>query len=192
MAKIVKARSAGGKLSRSETVSIRLDPRLNYLCELAARSQRRTKSSFIEAAIDEKIHSMQIGSWRDSAEPITLGARADFLWHVREHERLISLGLVAPHLMTFEEQEIWSTISENGYFWRGRWIDDGDGTRWVWSPKSANIIRERVEEHWDEIVRVATGEADKRELPQGGTDPLLEPQTPSARVPSPMDDEIPF
>ena len=35
-------KSGGGKLSRSETVTVRLDPKLRYLAELAARIHRRT------------------------------------------------------------------------------------------------------------------------------------------------------
>jgi hypothetical protein len=135
---------------------------------------------------------MPITSWRDTDESITLGDRADFLWHVREHERLISLGLVAPHLMTFEEQEIWATISENGHFWRGRWTKDGDQERWEWSRKPASIIRERVEELWPTIVKVAHGGADKSELPQSDSRPMPEPEPEPARSSGDMDDEIPF
>lgn len=46
------------KLNRSETVTVRLDPRLNYLAELAGRAQRRTKSSFIEWAVQQAIKEM--------------------------------------------------------------------------------------------------------------------------------------
>lgn len=46
------------KLNRSETVTVRFDPRLNYLCDLAARAQRRTKSSFIEWAVAQAIDRM--------------------------------------------------------------------------------------------------------------------------------------
>ena len=46
------------KLNRSETVTVRLDPRLNYLAELAGRAQRRTKSSFIEWAVQEAVRSL--------------------------------------------------------------------------------------------------------------------------------------
>ena len=48
MAKERTAKGGGAKLSRSETVTVRLDPKLRYLAELGARSQRRTVSSFIE------------------------------------------------------------------------------------------------------------------------------------------------
>jgi len=56
MEKAAKGRGGGGgKLNRSETVTIRLDPKLRYLTELAARQQRRTLSSFIEWAIDSAL-----------------------------------------------------------------------------------------------------------------------------------------
>src|SRR5688572_20503606 len=54
------ARKGGAKLNRSETVTVRLDPKLNYLCELAARAQRRTKSSFIEWAIADSLGSVSL------------------------------------------------------------------------------------------------------------------------------------
>lgn len=49
------------KLNRTETVTARLDPKLNYLCELASRAQRRTKSSFIEWAIQEALKECDYG-----------------------------------------------------------------------------------------------------------------------------------
>src|SRR4051794_21564371 len=61
----------GAKLNRSETVTVRLDPKLNYLCELAARAQRRTKSSFIEWAVADSLRNVilpEVYSWdEDSA-----------------------------------------------------------------------------------------------------------------------------
>ncbi|MCE8525713.1 hypothetical protein KBY23_10590 [Ruegeria pomeroyi] len=173
-------KGSGSKLGRTETVSIRLDPRLNYLCELAARSQRRTKSSFIEATLAEHIQTQAINKWRDTGQdqPDTFGDRADVLWHVRESQRLVSLGIIAPELMTFEEQQIWALIEENGYFWRGRW----NGNDWQYNSNLGSIIRDRVDDHWDDLLAVATGEKDVDALPR-------------ARPPEAQgidDDEIPF
>ncbi len=172
-------KGAGSKLGRTETVSIRLDPRLNYLCELAARSQRRTKSSFIEATLAEHIQTQVINKWRDTGQdqPDTFGDQADVLWHVRESQRLVSLGIIAPELMTFEEQHIWALIEENGYFWRGRW----KGNVWDYQVSLDDIIRDRIDEHWEGLLAVAAGEKD------GDTLPRLRP--PKARD---IDDEIPF
>ena len=55
-------KGGGGKLSRSETVTVRLDPRLRYLAELAARLHRRTLSSYVEweigrASCRERVYS---------------------------------------------------------------------------------------------------------------------------------------
>lgn len=157
------SRGSGSRLGRTETVSIRLDPRLNYLCELAARSQRRTKSSYIEAMLDERIQTQIINRWREPShgEPETFGDRADVLWHVKESQRLVSLGIIAPELMTIDEQEIWSLIEENGHFWRGNWRND----KWVFHVCLDDIIRERVDEHWENLIAVASGDKAPDVLP---------------------------
>ena len=195
MARQTNTRRTTGKLNRSETVTIRLDPRLNYLCDLAARTQRRTKSSFIEAAIDEKIQSMVIASWRDRDDSQTLGSRSDYLWHVRESERLSSLGFAAPHLMTFEEQQIWAVISEHGYFWRGRFVSDGDEEIWSWECAENVLLRDRVESEWTSIVKVALGDAKSDILPRAQENPKI--LAPLKKLTAPattvdLDDEIPF
>lgn len=177
------SRGPGSRLGRTETVSIRLDPRLNYLCDLAARSQRRTKSSYIEAMLDERIQTQVINKWRDphSGEVETFGERADALWHVKESQRLVSLGIIAPELMTIDEQEIWSLIEENGHFWLGGWTNNG----WKWNVSLDSIIRERVDEQWEVLVAVANGEEEPSALPKPPSKP---PSTPSRD----LDDEIPF
>ena len=177
-------KGAGSKLGRTDTVSIRLDPRLNYLCELAARSQRRTKSSFIESMLAEQIQTLTINKWRETGidEPNTFGDAAETLWHVRDSQRLVSLALIAPELMTFEEQHIWALIEENGYFWMGTWEKD----RWKYSPTLTSIIRDRVDERWDDLLAVALGEESSDILPK---------VTKKSGKPEPeqeMDDEIPF
>lgn len=181
MARATGGRAGKKRMQRTETVSIRLNPRLNYLCELAARSEHRTKSSFIEAAISEKIDHMAFRNWRDIDQTVSFGDRADYLWHVRESERLISLGLAAPHLMTIEEQEIWALIADNGYFWRGRWVPDGSTKRWVWEYREQSIVRERVAERWEALCAVASGESDISTLPSVGGPP-----------PDPDESDIPF
>lgn len=55
-----KRKGGGGKLSRSEIVTVRLDPKLRFAVELAARKQRRTASSFIEWAVEEAIKRLPL------------------------------------------------------------------------------------------------------------------------------------
>lgn len=157
---------SGGRLTRSDTVTIRLDPRLNYLCEIAARVQRRTKSSFIEAAIDEAVHRIPLEPRGNPQYTTTVGEDADRLWHVRAHERLIALAQIAPHLMTMDEQEIWAVICEYGFFWRGKWVTEGFEESWSWECEPAKLITERVADSWNKIVEVAQGKAETTILPE--------------------------
>jgi hypothetical protein len=154
----------GGRLNRTETVTIRLDPKLNYLCELASRVQRRTKSSFVESAIAERIDSQPLFPRNNDGR--TLGDMAEQLWHVREHERLISLVEHAPHLMSYEEQQIWALIAEHSVFWLGRWHDRKDGTEeFQWTVGPSSLRRDQVAAHWNTLVKVADGSLPLSALP---------------------------
>ncbi len=104
----------GGKLSRSETVTVRLDPRLRYMAELAARKHRRTLSSFIEWAVEESINRTIIyeGSGQKGDESRTFAEEADRLWDVDEVERLARLAILRPELLTYDEQKVWKIIKD--------------------------------------------------------------------------------
>jgi hypothetical protein len=176
------SRRGGGKLNRTETVTIRLDPRLNYLCELAARAQRRTKSSFIESAVAEHIYSQP--TFPRHPEGPTLGDMAEQLWRVRDHERLISLFEHAPHLMSFEEQQIWALIAEHQIFWRGKYRTLSDGTEvFEWKPEAAKLRRDQVASLWNTLTKVADGSLPPSALTSPG-------EVPSRHEPN-LDDDIP-
>ena len=125
---------AGAKSQRSETVSIRLDPRLRYLAEIAARVQRRSLSSFIEWAVQESLSDVQIKAgdnpYGDNNEPgyegaakqlatvspskdYSIAARSADLWDVDSADRFVKLAQLFPHLLTFAEQRLWKDINED-------------------------------------------------------------------------------
>lgn len=159
----------GAKLSRSETVTVRLDPKLNYLCEMAARAQRRTKSSFIEWAIADSLRSVNLpevvrsgGGFDDSAD-VTLKEKASELWHVDEPDRLAALAMIAPALLSHEEQLIWRVVRENGYVWRGHYNNQEE---WSWKVSEDSLIRDRLRDNWDTFKGVAFGDLPKDKLPK--------------------------
>lgn len=160
----VAVKKGGAKLNRSETVTVRLDPKLNYLCELASREQRRTKSSFIEWAIAEAMGSVQTsdGSGDSFSDSPTLKQMASKLWHVDEADRVVALALTAPTLLTHDEQIIWRWVRENGLLWRGRYDGRGD---WTWEVREDSLIRERLREHWETFKAVAAGDESIATLP---------------------------
>jgi hypothetical protein len=160
----IKKRPSGSKLSRTEIVQVRLDPRLRYLAELAARKQRRTLSSFIEWALEKSLESVLLyeGSVHGSHD-ISIADRAAELWDIDEAERLVKLAWKYPELLTHEEQIIWKLIRDNGYLWKGRYDEQGAWT-WNWN-KESSLIQSRLNEHWEDFQKVAKGEAEKDILP---------------------------
>jgi hypothetical protein len=154
--KIRKKTGGGGKLSRSETVTVRLDPKLRYLAELAARKQRRTLSSFIEWAIEENLKSIYL---EDGAETRSIASQSADLWDVDEPDRFAKLAIRYPQMLTHDEQVLWKLVKENGCFWR----TFSDGT---WDIEERDLIFEHLREHWSNLKKVARGELPKSTLPK--------------------------
>jgi hypothetical protein len=160
-------RRQGGTLGRSETVTVRLDPKLNYLCELAARSQRRTKSSLIEAALVGALNSIPVDPRPSDQPPQSIAQLAEILWDVDEVSRFQRLAHSAPHLMTFEEQQIWSTLVKHPHYWIGEWTPlDEFQLHYQFVQLPENLWLDRVRNDWELIKSVAAGRTDDKKLPK--------------------------
>jgi hypothetical protein len=151
-----EAKRGGGKLVRTETVTVRLDPKLRYLAELAARLHRRTLSSYIEWAINSAVMTEAMGTAQDATvtKTDTLGDAAAYLWDVDEADRFAMLALCYPDLLTHDEQVRWKLIRENGYLWRGS-FRSGPEKEWGWSVDAGSLYFERLREHWTAFCKVA-------------------------------------
>jgi hypothetical protein len=156
-----RRRGGGSKLARSETVTVRLDPKLRYLAELASRKQRRTLSSFIEWAIEESLKGIHFQGSRDDEFGASAASVAAELWDVDEPDRFAKLALHYPDMLTHEEQVLWKLVRENGYFWKGHY----DTGTWKWRVAPTSLNFERLREHWAIVNAVARGDADVSALP---------------------------
>jgi len=191
----------GGKLSRSETVTVRLDPKLRYLAELAARLHRRTLSSYIEWAIKASIDSEPLrpaGYTAEQADGITIGSEAELLWDVDEADRFAKLALRYPHLLSHEEQVRWKLIRECGYLWRGKYSPP-PLQEWRWQVVEDSFCFDRLRDKWELFCAVANGDKPASELPTWAKTNLSRPPgsppgvKPAARTGfDDMDDDIPF
>lgn len=152
-------------LPRSITVGVRLDPKVRYLADLAARKQRRSLSSFIEWVVQESFGRILLreGSLANNDHGTSIASAAAWLWDVDEADRFARLALRFPDLLTHEEQVTWKLIRENGYLWKGS--PDKVTGEWTWRTDEKELIFERLREHWDKFKAVATGQADKSILP---------------------------
>jgi len=188
-----KRKSGGGKLTRSETVTVRLDPKLRYLAELAARKQRRTLSSFIEWAIQDSLDRVKIyeGNGYNGDVDVYVGAEAAILWDVDDSDRFAKLAVRYPDLLTHEEQILWKLIKENGLLWRGNWR--GSNGEFQWKVEESSLIFERLREHWETFNKVASGESPKSALPTWSkTQTASEKKPPAKSAFDDFDTEIPF
>jgi len=108
----------GERLTRTDVLTVRIDPRLNYLLEIAARFERRTKSSFAECVLEEAVTKKleQLGG-----EVFGLDGRSEhlalLLWHPEPWCRLQILAERFPEAMTVQDEETWSFLNNAEIFW---------------------------------------------------------------------------
>lgn len=193
MAEEAERRKGGGKLSRSETVTVRLDPKLRYLAELAARRQRRTVSSYIEWAIEDSFKRFSL----DLNGNGTLAEEAEALWDVDDADRFARLALLHPDLLTHDEQVLWKIVRDNGWLWRGQHA--GTDREWTWTVKKESLLFDRLRQHWAKFCAVAEGSASPKELPtwvrtkpKDTTPPPARPPTAKSSGFDDIEDDIPF
>lgn len=187
MATDAERRKGGGKLSRSETVTVRLDPKLRYLAELASRRQRRTVSSYIEWAIEDSLKHISL----DLNGSRSLADEAEGLWDVDESDRFARLALRHPDLLTHDEQVLWKLIRENGTLWRGQYL--GAEKEWTWKIREESLLFDRLRIHWQKFCAVAEGNASWSDLPtwlKAKSDATS--GSSASKTGEDMDDDIPF
>jgi hypothetical protein len=97
----LKRKGGGSKLTRSEIIHVRLDPKLRYLSELAARKQRRTISSFIEFLAGDYLKYTFLDTKEDTP---SLEKEAEKLWSLDPVIRMRKLAEHYPHLLTYNEE----------------------------------------------------------------------------------------
>ena len=138
-----RRKGSGGKLNRTETVTVRLDQKLRFGAELAARKQRRTLSSFIEWAVEQSLSVNEIGG--SDNETRTLLEAVEQIWDVDEADRFVALASNYRDLLTYDEQVLWKLITTDGACWKND--------------------KARLREHWDVLKKVAARELGQDALP---------------------------
>jgi len=110
-----RRKGGGAKTTRSETVTVRLDPRVRYLAELAARLRRMTLSSYVESAVEESFNLVPVYVAGKDKPSLAHVDRATPLWDEHEPDRFAILATYfadSPYLLTHDEQKLWKLIRE--------------------------------------------------------------------------------
>lgn len=129
---------------------MRLDPMLNYLCDIAARVNRQTKSSFIEMAVKDAIARTPI---QPQNPGVTVWAEAGQIWDVDEPDRFVKLAINYPELLTYEEQVLWKTLCSYDWYWDDTASRTLEKAHWV-----------RIRGDWATLKQVAQGVSPETEL----------------------------
>jgi len=140
-----KRRSKPG-VSRTEVFAFRMDPRMKYLSELAARKQRRSLANFIEWAVESALEKTMIG------EGDSLLLQAKKLWDLDPLDRLLRLSEHYPDLLTYEEQMMIRIIETHFY-----WPEEGGRVEFIVNGEPNLDLVRRC---FSEIKALANGEED--------------------------------
>ncbi len=171
---MAEKKKGGGKLTRTEIVTVRFDPRTRFAVELAARCQRRTVSNYIESVVEESIRRVVIREG-DDTKKVSLKDVVDRTWDVDEPDRFAKLALNHPELLTYDGEVLWKLIRENEAVWDpGEYDPDAPEL----GPSEATLNFIRLREHWGVFKQVAAGELPPDNLPK------LE------RTPDPFEDDV--
>jgi hypothetical protein len=162
MADLEKRKTGGAKLTRTETVTVRLDPKLRYLAELAARKQRRTLSSYIEWAIEDSLRAVMLyqGEGYNGDDSRSVADEASSLWDVDDAERFMRLAINYPELLTHEEQQIWKLLSDSLLLSPAQ---RRRGVQLSWdSPTLEDVVFPEVRQRWPKLMMAYVGSLSER------------------------------
>lgn len=113
----VKKKPGGSKKpkpTRSETLGLRLDPRMKFALELLARSQRRSISGTVEWCVERimRSESIEVLGFEVTFEELTWR-----VWDVDPIRQLVNLCALAPKLATFEELQTYRVMELTDRLW---------------------------------------------------------------------------
>lgn len=161
-----KPKAAG---PRTEVFAMRLDPKLKYLAEIAARKQRRSLANFVEWALDQALASVKLVEPNDFDEHgRSVLDEAGKLWDLEPADRLINLAENYPDLLTYEEQILWKAIFEITA--SETYKDDAGKTQFLsydfvdGSGNNKTVDRVTVRECWPKLVAYAEGNATTQDV----------------------------
>lgn len=105
------ARKKSGKLTRTEVVPVRFDPKLKMAAELLAARERRTLSSLTEWVMERAVKEIPVTT-DDADKPVTAWKIADECWRERDGDRIYRLAINYPELLTYDEKKIFDIMCD--------------------------------------------------------------------------------
>lgn len=144
----VKKKAAQSKkpaATRTETLGLRLDPRLKFALELAARDQHRSISGTVEWCVERVLRETEVdvalpGHW-------TFYDLTHSVWDVDPNRMLANLCAMAPRLATYEESQKYRIMQMTEHLWNNpKAVRDGNNLVDIEDPLTfAHIIQDIID-----------------------------------------------
>lgn len=132
------------KQPRKEVVSFRLEPKIKYLVDIAARVQRRSPTNYIEYTLEQSLKNVMLIEGDTAEDRVSVYDEGNHLWSESEAHRVMALDINFPDLLSHEESEILRTIRYS--------FED------LFCPTKHSFNYELVEQFWDVIKKYVAGD----------------------------------
>lgn len=155
-------RSWGPKSRRSETVTIRLEPRLKYLADIAAQKQRRSLSSFIEWAVEDSLSRVGLSDGGITIQDI----ESDYekrLWDVDDSERFMRKAIHCPELLNNDDQKVWKMIEDSLLLIPAQSRKHTGERQWDWAALQDQVFP-TIREKWPSLMMAYVGALSERRM----------------------------
>lgn len=108
-------------VKKTETLTLRLEPKLKFLIELISRMKRQSITGVVESAVEDLAFGLDV-SFHDNGttEPLAMVNALANIWSTDESERFLNFCYHLPHLMTYEDQRVWETIKVSPVFFEAK------------------------------------------------------------------------
>lgn len=146
------------KEQRKDTLSLRIEPRIKYLIDIASRIQRRNVTNYVEQVLEDSLQNIEI----DNDMPLT---KAD-LWDIYESDRFIKLAYSYPSLLSYDEHIIFKILNDNFEHFKKNadaCIFNNDRHKELFEkniPLPEFIDFKKVRNHWQALSDYAQGKGD--------------------------------
>ncbi|MNC01140.1 hypothetical protein D3C76_540000 [compost metagenome] len=147
---------------KTETLTLRLDPKIKMMIELISRVRRQAITGVVEAAIEDVAYDVDVPFF-DEGETRTrvIGSAMSEIWSADESERFICMCYHLPTLLTYEEQRIWETIKSSFVFL----TKEESHMPTLWEVEGVGILdRREVRRYWDQLLEHVDANRDSRTI----------------------------
>jgi len=135
---------------KTETLTLRLDPKVKFMIELVSRIRRQSITGVIEAAIEEIAGDLGAPfHYKGETNNWDLSSAVAEVWSTDESERFINFCYHLPNLLTFEEQRIWETIKASPFFL----ANDATAMETFWEvERIGHLDRGSISQFWENLL----------------------------------------